>query len=57
MKPSKKQMVTLHIVIKETRRRLCTLFLAETETLSKVREEILRKHKQVIVKNLHIKEE
>ena len=50
-------MVTLYIVIKETKRRLCTLFLAETETLSKVREEILRKHKQVIVKNLFIKEE
>ena len=49
--------VTLDIVVKETARRLCSLSLAETDSLSKVKEEILRKNRRVVVKNLFIKEE
>ena len=57
METSNKQMVTLAIVVKETARRLCSLCLAETDSLSKVKEEILRKNKRVVVKNLFIREE
>ena len=57
MKTRNKKMVTLDIVVKETARRLCSLSLAETDSLSKVKEEILRKNKRVVVKNLFIKEE
>ena len=49
--------IILCIQVKETQRKLCTLCLPETDTLLKVKEEILKKNKRVVVKNLFIKEE
>ena len=49
--------ITLNIVVKETNRKLCTFFVNETDTLSKVKDVILRKNKNVVVNNLFIKEE
>ena len=44
-------------MVKETQRKLCVLALAETDTLRKVKEEILRKNQKVVVKNLVISKE
>ena len=52
-----KDKVTLKIQVKETRRKLCTLYLDENVTLLAVKDEIVRKNKSVIIKNLFIKEE
>ena len=52
-----KDNVTLKIQVKETERKLCTLYLGESASLAAVKEEIVRKNKAVILKNLFIKEE
>ena len=54
---NKQNKITLDIVVKETDRKLCTLYVNEKDTITKVKEEILRKNKKVVVKNLFIKEE
>ena len=44
-------------MVKETKRKLCTLYLGESTTLAAVKDEIVRKNKSVMIKNLFIKEE
>lgn len=46
--------VTIDIYVKETQKKLCTVRVLETDTITKVKEEIIRKNKKVIVKNLYI---
>ena len=49
--------IKLKIVVKETNRKLCTLWLPETATIASVKEQIIKKNENVIVKNLFIKPE
>ena len=52
-----KDNVTLKIQVKETERKLCTLYLGENATLAAVKDEIIKKNTSVILKNLFIKED
>jgi hypothetical protein len=49
--------VVIEILVKETQRKLCTVSVLESETMAKVKQEILKKNKRVVVKNLFIQEE
>ena len=55
--PPRKDVVRLSIIVKETEKKLCTLFLPQETTLARVRSEIVDKNLEKIKTNLFVSEQ